>query len=887
MPPPASQDKSGSGNGKAGDALRREVAVLNRSMEFFTQKELTARMGGGPSQWPAILVKELIDNALDAAEGLRPPVVEVTVNKDGFTVADNGPGLPDEIVEGSLDYNVRVSDKALYVTPTRGQLGNALKCVWAAPFVAHGGRLAAVTVKTGGHRHTVRVSADQIEGCPRIEHVIENGQPVRIGTSVEVAWPGAASYGAGGEVSDFYQLLYGFATFNPHARFTYAEDGHSPEEILPSDTAWRKWRPADRPPPHWYDLGRFRGLVAGKLAAARRDGGRPQTVRAFIAENFCGLSGTVVRGGLLRDCGLEGATLDRLAPGGDLDDALLEDLLAAMKRHARPLKPRTVGVIGRASLTDAVAGLFDADEESVCYRAAALEVGGVPYVLEVAFGFDAIDERLALVTGVNWSPAPKCPFPDLEWQLGDCRVQPHDPCVLVVHLACPRPEFTDTGKTLLRLPDAVREALRVCVTKVTADWKRLKWKAEREDARLDRIDKRDISEALRREKAGFLSIKDACLQVIEEAYGETSGGGARPANARQIMYAARRLVLQRQLTDPEKGKDGFFKKSSSFTQGVLPDFMEENPDLTKRWDVAFDDRGHFAEPHTGRRIGIGTLAVRDYMLGWTAAIPDGVSSVSLNTEVETRGPANRYRFALFVEKEGFDALLANARIQQRFDLALMSTKGMSVTAARQLVERLSGEGVTVLVLHDFDKSGLSILHTLRSDTRRYRYQKKPKVVDLGLRLGDVNALRLMGERVTYATKADPRQNLRRSGATEEECRFLVSGGRPGRWEGRRVELNEMTSPQFVALLEHKLGEAGVVKVVPDGEALAAAYRLQVRRARLQKAIDEAMRGLDDEVAAVPRDLRKKLVGMIDGKEVPWDQALWQFVSEQGGKGGGR
>jgi hypothetical protein len=303
--------------------------------------------------------------------------------------------------------------------------------------------------------------------------------------------------------------------------------------------------------------------------------------------------------------------------------------------------------------------------------------------------------------------------------------------------------------------------------------------------------------------------------------------------------------------------------------------------------VAFDDRGHFAEPHTGRRIGIGTLAVRDYLFSWTAAIPDGGLGVRLNEEIRTSGPANRYRFALFVVKEGFDALLESAHIQERFDLALMSTKGMSVTAARQLVERLSREGVTVLVLHDFDKSGLSILHTLRSNTRRYRYKKKPKVIDLGLRLGDVTALGLTGERVTYGTVADPRENLRRSGATEAECDFLVFGGRPRRWEGRRVELNEMTSPKLITLLEDKLAAAGVTKVVPDGEALTAAYRLQVRRARLQRAIDEAARGLDDTDTEMPRGLRKRLAEMIDGEAIPWDQALWQIVNERGSEGGGR
>jgi DNA topoisomerase VI subunit B len=861
--------------------LKREVATLNRAMEFFTEKELTVRMGDGPERWPSILIKELIDNALDAAEGIGSPSVEVIVNDTGFSVSDNGPGLPAEVIEGSLDYNVRVSDKSLYVTPTRGQLGNALKCVWAAPFVAHGCQAASVTVEAGDRKHTVRVSADQIVGAPRVEHVTETGLPVRTGTSVGVGWPGVASYDGQGERLDFYRLVQGFAALNPHASFRHAAGADS-AKIDPGDAAWRKWLPAQRPPPHWYDLARFRSLVAGKLAVARQEGGRPQTVRDFIAENFCGLTGTTVRGELLHGCGLEGATLERLAPGGSFDDDLLAKLLGAMQENARPVKPQKLGVIGKAHLTAAVVGLFGAHPRSTRYRAAALDVDGVPYVLEAAFGFgtaEMIPERV-IVTGVNWSPSLRWSFQEMGWLLGDNHVYEDAPCVLITHLACPRPDFVDTGKTVLDLPREVQGSLIDAINKVATVWKKAYQKTEREDARRDRLEEREIREALRQEKAGFLSIKDACLRVIEEGYRLASGDGSRPANARQIMYAVRRLVLQEGLTDPEKGNDGFYKRSSSFTQHLLPDYIERHPDQTKNWDVAFDDRGHFAEPHTELRIGIGTLAVRAYMRGWTRDVPDGLPSVSLRSDVDTCGPANRYRFALFVEKEGFDGLLTSAQIQERYDLALMSTKGMSVTAARQLVERLSREGVTVLVLHDFDKSGLSILHTLRSNTRRYKYKKRPKVIDLGLRLEDVTALGLTGERVTYKTKADPRENLRRSGASEAECAFLVSGGRAGRWEGRRVELNEMTSPQFLALLEGKLEEAGVQKVVPEGEALAAAYRLQVKRARLQQVIDEALEDIDGEDVKVPADLRKRLAERVKGKPIPWDKALWQIVNDK-------
>jgi DNA topoisomerase VI subunit B len=855
--------------------LKREVAVLNRAMEFFTQKELTARMGGGPELWPSILVKELIDNALDAAEAHGPPSIEVTIGADSFTVADNGPGLSAKIIEGSLDYNVRVSDKSLYVTPTRGQLGNALKCVWAAPFVCHGNKAASVIVHTGGFRHTVQVSADQIQGCPRVEHVMENSQPVKSGTSVEVAWPGIASCGSNCDGLAFYRLVKGFAALNPHASFRFKA---KTQDVLPAtDVAWKKWLPSERPSPHWYDLGRFRSLIAGKLAACRRSGARPQTLRDFIGENFCGLTSTIVRSELLQTVGMEGHTLEDLARDDTLDDDLLRRLLKAMQESARPVQPKKLGLIGKPHMSATMVKLFGAEEHSIRYRNAVLEVKGLPYVLEVAFGYHADERPLALVAGINWSPSPRCPFQNLSWLLRDSWVNDEDPCVLIAHLACPRPEFTDTGKTVLSLPAEVEQALKECVRKTCAAWHQLCQKARRERDRTERLEQREIAESLRQEKAGFLSIKEACLQVIEQAYIEASGNGAQPANARQIMYAVRRLVLQQKLTDPEKGKDGFFKKSSSFTQGVLPDFMEDNPERTKAWDVAFDDRGHFAEPHTGQRIGIGTLAVRHYMRKWSHGIADSLEGVRLPSNVYTCGPANRYQFALFVEKEGFDALLASAQIQERYDVALMSTKGMSVTAARQLVERLSQEKVTVLVLHDFDKAGFSILHTLRANTRRHRYVKKPEVIDIGLRREDVNHRGLTGERVTYKSKVDPKINLRKSGATKAECDFLVSGGRPRKWEGRRVELNELTSPQFIELLEDKLREVGVRKVIPEGEVLEAAYRLQVKRARAQRAINEVFRDIGDENIEMPADLRKRLAKRIKGKSDPWDKALSEIV----------
>jgi hypothetical protein len=179
-----------------------------------------------------------------------------------------------------------------------------------------------------------------------------------------------------------------------------------------------------------------------------------------------------------------------------------------------------------------------------------------------------------------------------------------------------------------------------------------------------------------------MSIKDSAWEVMEWAYLKASANPGRspphlPANARQIMYAARPKILA--LTGAEKFVDSYF------TQNLLPDFVEANPRLCADWDVVFDARGHFREPHTGRTVPLGTIDMRSY-LGERPHLGPSVT-LNANDRYPTSGPANRYRNILFIEKEGFGPLLRAAQIAQRSDIAIMSTKGMSVTASRMLLDR--------------------------------------------------------------------------------------------------------------------------------------------------------------------------------------------------------
>src|SRR4029077_2837018 len=96
------------------------------------------------------------------------------------------------------------------------------------------------------------------------------------------------------------------------------------------------------------------------------------------------------------------------------------------------------------------------------------------------------------------------------------------------------------------------------------------------------------------------------------------------------------------------------------------------------WDVVWDARGHFSEPHTERVIPIGTLEGRQY-LGDRPKLGSAIA-VCADALYPTTGPEDRYKTVLFIEKEGFDPIFKAAQIANRFDIAIMSTKGMSVSA---------------------------------------------------------------------------------------------------------------------------------------------------------------------------------------------------------------
>jgi len=437
--------------------LKRTTFEQSRLLEFFTEKELQMQIGHPKEVWPIALVKELIDNSLDACETANvAPEIEVFVEKDFITVKDNGPGLPEKVLKRSLDYLVRVSDKNFYVSPTRGQLGNALKCVYAAPFVADGER-GLIEVMTRGVTYRVDIKLNHLVQEPELAISQEAGF-VKTGTLVKIHWPGVASYLAERRAVDSYNcypsikgIISSFACFNPH--LTIRLHGWPGDmEIEKADPNWQKFKPDEPTSPHWYNADRLKALI-GAYLKTDIDNVRNRTVREFVSE-FRGLSGTAKQKAVTGSAGLSGAYLADLLDKDQIRLDQVVSLLAAMQRESRAIKPMALGVVGEDHIKNHMVRHYQVQPESIKYKRALGVAKGLPYLWEFAFGIHKEDtERANVIVGLNWTPTLKNPIRELLKLLGENRVDSRDPVVLVVHLTCPVMPFLDRGKSVLSLID--------------------------------------------------------------------------------------------------------------------------------------------------------------------------------------------------------------------------------------------------------------------------------------------------------------------------------------------------------------------------------------------------------------------------------------------------
>jgi hypothetical protein len=403
---------------------------------------------------------------------------------------------------------------------------------------------------------------------------------------------------------------------------------------------------------------------------------------------------------------------------------------------------------------------------------------------------------------------------------------------------------------------------------VTKEWTKRR-KAE-ERGRRSRLSRQYIYS----DRVDFTAVADA---ILPGAYAHASGDGKHTVPKRTLYYSCRERF--REMT----GRELAYKY---FANTLLVQYMNRHPE-TAAWKVTADPRGTLTIPNCGHevRIPCGTIQIDNHLARAARTCAPFDVEARLRTEWPSLAAGQRYQAVLYIEKEGFEPVLAEAKIAERFDLSIVSCKGQSVVAARKFVDhvcRASG-GVPLYVVHDMDKSGFEISQRLtrvsdwaeENDCVTYRFQNDINVTDLGLRLEDARRYDLAHERCQFegGFTSD-------SICTPEERAFLRSD--------RRIELNAFTVPQFIEWLVEKLRHLLPERLVPSDDILESAYRRALVVTRLNEAIEEACEEAVEEAkyAVVPETLGRKLRDMLKGQAQAWDAALYAMV-EQAVLDGGR
>lgn len=175
----------------------------------------------------------------------------------------------------------------------------------------------------------------------------------------------------------------------------------------------------------------------------------------------------------------------------------------------------------------------------------------------------------------------------------------------------------------------------------------------------------------------------------------------------------------------------------------------------------------------------------------------------------------------------------------------MTSKGFSSRAARDLLDLLADtdEPLSVFCVHDADASGTMIYQTLQEATKA-RQRRRVEIINLGLEPWEALGMDLQVEDVKGRDRRAPVADyVGQEGPSDEDW--------PEWLQGRRVELNAMTTPQFIAWLDEKMEEHGGEKVVPPVEVVFEDVRErlanELRTSITERILREAK--LEEQVAA--------------------------------------
>ena len=227
---------------------------------------------------------------------------------------------------------------------------------------------------------------------------------------------------------------------------------------------------------------------------------------------------------------------------------------------------------------------------------------------------------------------------------------------------------------------------------------------------------------------------------------------------------------------------------------------------------------------------------------------------------------------LYCEKEGFFPILKDAQWPERNDCALLTSKGFATRAVCDVLDLLgeTDQPLTFFCIHDADGSGTMILEAMQEGANA-RPARQVQIINLGLDPEEAVAMGLEPETVKRKKRKDGRlKRVPVAAYITKEWRDWL--------QGQRVELNAMTTPEFLAWLDSKMAPHDTGKVIPPPhvikEKLTANIRDTLKTSITEKILREA--NLDGQVDEAFRQLRT----VIKTRSAHVSKTIKQCLSER-------
>ena len=695
------------------DSINRIICKTSKLVDYFTEDGLIKQIGLTKEYWNRVIIKEIVDNALDAIEPLSNKEIHIIQSDSSLGIYDNGNGLSCEIIKSIYDFNFYVSQNRIYVTASRGKQGNGLKTIISICFLKK--------YRLLWHTNEGII----LEGIIDAEKA-KNGK-IRvdfrqIGTTEK---RGIEIYGYELHQSAYYKnYVYFYTVCNPDVTFHLDYLGiefHNPATAECVDKSQNISLA-------YYDYDTFKQFITDT-----QDGN--STYKKFLEEYF----GTRIK----NKSGIKSKIKDIDFNSQEfINDFLMLKEDQQTKKYTL-LKKQLIGLENVLNTS-----IEMEDSNSLISKSDMV----IPCIVEFSVKKDTFkgdtnrkeaDIECYINNSITYNNSWSIGFDGGWYKIGNKTVYARDLDDLlkdmsnfsfVFHIVSPYLKFTDAGKTRIDITSFFNELLE-----------KLNKAIAKENRLFSSDNKRTNNRAVMRD-------------YVTDAFNMASDNGRYAITARQIWYK------MREISGIEEKKHTY----ADFTQEILTEWIDDNPEYEDK--VNFSDRGNFFVD--GSQNGLGTANVRNFIntIGTSQNIFKCYGGISSNIHIEPDFDLiYKYDKVLYIEKTGFDAIFKAEKVGEKYNMIIVSGQGFSTRAAKTLLYKFQQMGLKLYCLHDLDISGIYILDSFGTPNKKFK--ECINMENLGVTLEDVEKYHIEPEKVDI--KQEDKKKLKN--LSYEYRRFFDAG----------------------------------------------------------------------------------------------------------------